>query len=43
MPLDRGFCQCFDKVIFFFAVSCETGLKGVRFCTNESLKVQCVV
>ncbi len=24
-------------------VSCETGLKGVRFCANASLKVQCVV
>ncbi len=24
-------------------VSCETGLKGVRFCANALLKVQCVV
>ncbi len=44
MPLDPWVLSVFwQGIFFFFAVSCETGLKGVRFCTNESLKVQCVV
>ncbi len=41
-----------NKICIFFRqylwqsrnhVSCETGLKGVRFCANAPLKVQCVM